>query len=154
MRLTEQEWDDVVTVNLGGAFKTLKAAVPAMIQGGRGGSIVMIGSTAGLRGMQGIGHYSAAKHGLVGLTKTMTIELAAHNIRVNCIHPTGVRTPLAISPHVQQWAAKMPSTAVGNRLPVDLLAPQDVSNVIRWLVSDRARYITGISLPVDAGYTL
>ncbi len=154
LRLTEQEWDDVLAVNLGGAFRTLKATVPAIKEGGRGGSIVLIGSTAGLRGMRGIGHYSAAKHGLVGLAKTMAIELADDNIRVNCLHPTGVRTPLAMSPLVQQWAAKSPPAQVRNLLPVDLLDPQDISNAIRWLVSDHARYITGISLPVDAGFTL
>jgi SDR family mycofactocin-dependent oxidoreductase len=154
MRLSEQEWDDVVDVNLGGVFRTLKASVPAMIDGGRGGSVVMIGSTAGLRGMRGIGHYSAAKHGLVGLARTLAIELADDNIRVNVIHPTGVRTPLSMSPLVQQWAAKAPPAEVRNRLPVDMLEAADVSNVIRWLVSDQARYITGISLPVDAGFTL
>jgi SDR family mycofactocin-dependent oxidoreductase len=151
MRLSEQEWDDVVDVNLGGVFRTLKASVPAILEGGRGGSVVMIGSTAGVRGMRGIGHYSAAKHGLVGLTKTLAIELADDNIRVNVIHPTGVRS---MSPLVQQWAAKAPPAEVRNRLPVDMLEAGDVSNVIRWLVSDQARYITGISLPVDAGFTL
>jgi (+)-trans-carveol dehydrogenase len=154
MRLSEQEWDDVIAVNLGGVWRTLKATVPAIIEAGRGGSIVLIGSTAGLRGMRGIGHYAAAKHGLVGLAKTMAIELADRNIRVNCIHPTGVRTPLSMSPLVQQWAAKASPTENRNRLPVDMLDPADVSNAIRWLVSGQARYITGISLPVDAGFTL
>jgi SDR family mycofactocin-dependent oxidoreductase len=154
MALTEPEWEDVIGVNLSGVWRTLKASVPIIIEGGRGGSIVITGSTAGLRGMRGIGHYAAAKHGLVGLAKTLAIELADANIRVNCVHPTGVRTPLAMSPLVQKWAAKRPPATAQNLMPVDMIEPGDVTNAILWLVSDQARYITGIGLPVDAGFTL
>ena len=152
--LSEQEWEDVLAVNLSGVWRTLKVTVPAILQGGAGGTIVIIGSTAGLRGMRGIGHYSAAKHGLVGLTKTLAIELADENIRVNCIHPTGVRTPLSVSDEIQKWAAKAPPTEFGNLLAVDMLEPEDVTSAILWLASTGARYITGVSLPVDAGFTL
>ncbi len=154
LSLTEQEWDDVIAVNLGGVWRTVKAGTPAIQEGARGGSIVIIGSTAGLRGMRGIGHYVSAKHGLTGLTKTLAIELAGENIRVNCVHPTGVRTPLSSSDEIQKWAAKAPQTELQNLLAVDMLEPEDVTNTILWLVSDAARYVTGVNLPLDAGFTL
>jgi (+)-trans-carveol dehydrogenase len=152
--LSEQQWEDVLAVNLGGVWRTAKAAVPAIVAGGRGGSLVITGSAAGLRPMAGIGHYVAAKHGLVGLTKTLAIELAPHDIRVNCVHPTGVRTPMATSPEIQTWAAAQPAAASMNLLPVDMVEPEDVTEAILWLASSHARYVTGVNLPIDAGYTI
>jgi (+)-trans-carveol dehydrogenase len=151
--LSEEQWQDVVDVNLGGVWKTAKATVPAIIDGGRGGSLLITGSAAGIRAMAGIGHYVSAKHGLTGLTKVLAIELAPHEIRVNCVHPTGVRTPLATSEEIQKWAARQPAGPT-NLLPVDMIEAEDVTAAIVWLASDAARYVTGVNLPLDAGYTI
>ena len=92
--LTEEEWTTMIDINLSGAWRTCKAAIPHLIAGGRGGSIVITSSVAGLKGMQGIAHYDSAKHGLVGLMRTLALELAPHSIRVNSIHPTNVDTDM------------------------------------------------------------
>ncbi|MET0144741.1 MAG: SDR family oxidoreductase [Ilumatobacteraceae bacterium] len=152
LELTEQQWDDVVAVNLSGVWRTAKATIPPMVAAGNGGSFIIIGSTAGLRPMHGIGHYVAAKAGLTGLAKTLAIEYATHLIRVNCVHPTGVRTPLSMSASVQDWIKTRPAAGAHNLLPVDMVEPDDISDAVLWLASPQARYITGIDLPVDAGY--
>ena len=93
--MTEDEWEEMIAVNLTGVWKTVKAALPAMLQAGNGGSIVITSSTGGMKGLPGIGaHYGAAKHGVVGLMRTVANELAPHFIRVNTVHPTGVNTPM------------------------------------------------------------
>jgi len=134
-------------------WQSCKAVIPHMIAGGRGGSIVITSSTAGLKGFAGTGHYVAAKHGVVGLMRTLAIELAPHNIRVNTVHPTGVNTPMVVNEAMAQLLADNPS-AISNLLPVEMLEPVDISNAILWLVSDDARYVTGVTLPVDAGFTI
>jgi (+)-trans-carveol dehydrogenase len=152
--ITEQQWDEMLGVNLTGVWKTVKAAVPSMIEAGNGGSIAITSSSAGTKGMVNLGHYVTAKHGLVGLMRTLANELAPHLIRVNTIHPTGVNTALINNDHVrgfleehQEWAANM-----ANALPVDMVDPEDISNAIVWLASDEGRYVTGVALPVDAGF--
>jgi SDR family mycofactocin-dependent oxidoreductase len=152
-------WQDVIDVNLTGVFNTVEIAKPSMIERGRGGAIVLTSSTAGINGILGqtrggLG-YTAAKHGLVGLMRSYANVLAPHNIRVNSVHPTGVNTPMVVNDAMQEVLQADPSIgqAMANALPVDLVEPVDVSNAILWLVSDEARYITGVTLPVDAGYT-
>ncbi|HEY3718147.1 MAG TPA: mycofactocin-coupled SDR family oxidoreductase [Jatrophihabitantaceae bacterium] len=155
----DQEWADVVDVNLTGVYTTVRLAAPAMIERGQGGAIVLTSSTAGLTGIGGntpggLG-YTAAKHGVVGLMRSYANYLAPHNIRVNSVHPTGVNTPMVVNDFMQAFLQADPSMgqAMANALPVDMIEPVDVSNAIVWLVSDDARYITGVTLPVDAGFT-
>ena len=155
----DQEWHDVVDVNLTGVYNTVRLAAPAMIERDVGGAIVLTSSTAGITGIGGntpggLG-YTAAKHGVVGLMRAYANYLAPHNIRVNSVHPTGVNTPMVVNDFMQAFLQADPSMsqAMANALPVDMIEPVDVSNAIVWLVSDDARYITGVTLPVDAGFT-
>jgi SDR family mycofactocin-dependent oxidoreductase len=151
--LTDDEWDQMIGVNLTGVWKTARAAIPAMIAAGNGGSIVLTSSTAGIKGMTRTAHYVAAKHGVVGLMRSLANELAPHSIRVNTVHPTGVNTPMVNNDYVA-GILSVPDFAVNvqNALPVEMVEPVDISNAIVWLASDEARYVTGVSLPVDAGF--
>jgi SDR family mycofactocin-dependent oxidoreductase len=151
--LTDEQWDEMLAVNLTGVWKTVRAAVPAMIDAGNGGCIVLTSSTAGVKGMAGIGHYVSAKHGVVGLMRTLAVELAQHSIRVNTVHPTGVNTPMIANPEFMTLAQEQPEwmEAMRNSLPVPMIEAEDVSNAILYLCSDAGRYITGVAMPVDAG---
>ncbi|MDI3341336.1 MAG: mycofactocin-coupled SDR family oxidoreductase [Sphaerobacter sp.] len=151
--LTDEQWNDMIAVNLTGVWQSCKAVIPHMIAGGRGGSIVITSSTAGLKGFAGSAHYVATKHGVVGLMRTLAIELAPYNIRVNTVHPTGVNTPMVVNDYMREVLAASPQ-ALTNLLPVEMVEPVDISNAILWLVSDDARYVTGVTLPVDAGFTV
>jgi SDR family mycofactocin-dependent oxidoreductase len=153
--MTEEQWHTDIDTNLTGAWHTVKATVPTMIEQATGGSFVLISSTAGLKGMAGLGHYASSKHGVVGLARTLAIELGAHRIRVNTVHPTGVDTPMVNNDYRRNLAARRdPDELRGrNLLPVERIEPADVSNAVAWLCSDEARYVTGVSLPVDAGFT-
>ncbi|MGH3518202.1 MAG: mycofactocin-coupled SDR family oxidoreductase [Haloechinothrix sp.] len=152
--IAEEQWDEMIAVNLTGVWKTVRAAAPAMIAAGNGGCIVITSSTAGVKGMAKVGHYVAAKHGVVGLMRTLANELAPHSIRVNTVHPTGVNTPMVVNDYIQQFMESNPDMAANlqNALPVEMVEPVDISNAIVWLASDEARYVTGVSLPVDAGF--
>jgi SDR family mycofactocin-dependent oxidoreductase len=149
----ERAWNDVIAVNLTGAWLTAQAAIPHMVTGGRGGSIVFIGSTAGLRGI-GASGYTAAKHGVVGIMRGLANELAEDNIRVNVVHPTAVNTLMAVNEGMQAFADAQAEKGgrSQNAMPVDLLDPAYVSAAVAFLLSDEARYITGTNLPVDAGF--
>jgi SDR family mycofactocin-dependent oxidoreductase len=150
---------DVVDVNLTGVWNTVEVAVPTLVEQGRGGAIVLTSSTAGLKGIGGesgggLG-YTAAKHGVVGLMRGFAVNLAKHNIRVNSVHPTGVDTPMIVNEVMERFLAQSDMAgALTNLLPVDIVEPVDISNAILWLVSDEARYVTGVTLPVDAGFTV
>jgi SDR family mycofactocin-dependent oxidoreductase len=152
-------WQDVIDVNLTGVFNTVEIAIPSMIERGQGGAIVLTSSTAGIRGFSGPSRgslgYTAAKHGVVGLMRSYANNLAPHRIRVNTVHPTGVRTPMVVNEVMQEFLTADPTLggALANPLPVDMVEPVDISNAIVWLVSDDARYVTGVMLPVDAGFT-
>jgi NAD(P)-dependent dehydrogenase (short-subunit alcohol dehydrogenase family) len=152
-------WQDVIDVNLTGVFNTVETAIPSMIERGQGGAIVLTSSTAGNNGIGGptrggLG-YTAAKHGVVGLMRSYANILAPHSIRVNTVHPTGVNTPMIVNAVMEEFLAQDPqmSNAIANALPVPMVEPIDISNAIAWLVSDDARYVTGVMLPVDAGFT-
>lgn len=157
----EQVYRDIVETNLFGVWNTLVATVPSMIQKGRGGSIILISSTQGLTGRGGDGSaaafaYAASKHGLVGLMRSAANAYAAHNIRVNTLHPTGVATPMVINDHTVRFFQEDPEAATKlatNLLPVPLVEVQDVSDALIWLASEKARYVTGVMLPVDAGFS-
>jgi SDR family mycofactocin-dependent oxidoreductase len=159
MHETRDAWQDVIDVNLTGVFNTVEIAIPSMIEREAGGAIVLTSSTAGINGIGGPSRgglgYTAAKHGVVGLMRSYANNLAPHRIRVNTVHPTGVRTPMVVNDAMQEFLAQDPSLsdAMANALPVDMVEPVDISNAILWLVSDDARYVTGITVPVDAGFT-
>ncbi|WP_370331493.1 mycofactocin-coupled SDR family oxidoreductase [Mycolicibacterium hippocampi] len=154
--ITEAQWEDLIGVNLTGVWKTVSAAVPAMIEAGNGGSIAITSSAAGIKGMANLAHYSTAKHGLVGLMRTLANELAPRHIRVNTVHPSGVRTAMLDNDHLQDFLASHPEWVanLSNPMPVDLLEPEDVSDALVWLASEEGRYVTGVALPVDAGFAV
>ncbi|MFC9552482.1 mycofactocin-coupled SDR family oxidoreductase [Rhodococcus sp. NPDC056960] len=157
----EAAFRDQLEVNLFGVWNTVQAAAPGMIERGRGGAVVLTGSTLGLVGRGGNGRggsdgYCASKHAVVGLARTWAHWLAPYDIRVNSVHPAGANTPMVVNDAVAALFADAPASSgadVGNLLDVALIEPEDVSNAIAWLVSDQARYVTGVALPVDAGFT-
>jgi (+)-trans-carveol dehydrogenase len=159
--LAEQSWQDTIDINLSGVWHTAKAAIPHLIAGGRGGSVILTSSAAGLMAMENIGHYVSAKHGVVGLMRTLALELAPHSIRVNSLHPTTVNTDMIMNPATYQLFRPdldkpTANDAIDafrsiNALPVAWVEPVDISNALLFLASDEARYITGVTLPIDAG---
>ena len=151
--MSDEHWQQTIDTNLTGAWQSCKAVIPHMISGERGGAIVITSSVAGLKGLQGLAHYAASKHGVVGLMRTLAIELAPYDIRVNTVHPTGVATGMLAG---AEWVfERFPRMGAGssNLLDVRVVQPEDVSAAVLWLVSDDARYVTGVTLPVDAGAT-
>lgn len=157
----DEAWQQMIDINLTGVWRTCKVAIPHIIDGGRGGSMILTSSTAGLMGMANIAHYVAAKHGVVGLMRTLALELAEHNIRVNSVHPTTVDTPMVDNdatfrlflpeeenPTKEDFGE---SAKEMNALPIPWVEAIDISNAVLWLASDEARYVTGVTLPVDAG---
>jgi NAD(P)-dependent dehydrogenase (short-subunit alcohol dehydrogenase family) len=153
----DQDWHDVIAVNLTGVWNTGRVAIPSMIERGQGGAIVLTSSTGGLIGVgtnePGMLAYTAAKHGVVGLMRSWANHLAPHKIRVNSVAPTACRTPMAVNDLMMAALEADPSLASAwmNALPVDMVDPIDISNAILYLVSDEGRYVTGTVLPVDAG---
>ncbi|CAB4916570.1 unannotated protein [freshwater metagenome] len=153
-------FDTTIAVNLGGVWNTVHAAVPALRETGDGGAIVLISSTQGLTGRGGNGTgagdgYAASKHAVVGLMRAWATWLAPDHIRVNTVHPTGVNTPMVVgNAAMGEYIAQNPEVlnALANLMPVEVLAPEDISAAVAWLVSDEARYVTGVTLPVDAGF--
>jgi len=155
--LTDDAWDDMIDINLTGVFKACRAVVPHMRGGGRGGSIVITSSIAGLRAVAGCTHYTAAKHGIVGLMRTLARELAPESIRVNTIHPTGVASPMSNNDFFPQWLTEheeLGNAMRFNLMPVDAMPERDVSDVVAFLVSDAGKWITGSTVPIDAGFML
>ncbi len=161
--LTEEQWDETVNVCLKGVWMTCKVAIPQMLER-RSGKIICISSTAGQKGMANLAHYVAAKHGVLGLVKTLAIELAQYDINVNAICPTSVDTAMLNNQGLYDIFAGGPGPnathehmlQLMNQLNLfpdrNLLPPEAISNVVLWLASGEARHITGCALPVDAGY--
>ncbi|ANE78045.1 3-ketoacyl-ACP reductase [Mycobacterium adipatum] len=151
-------WSAAIDVNLVGSFHTAKAAIGHLIAGERGGAIVFTSSTAGLKGFggsQGGGlGYAASKHGVVGLMRTLANALAPYSIRVNTVHPTAVNTMMAVNPAMTAFLENYPDGGphLQNPMPVSLLEPEDISAAVQYLVSDAAKYVTGVTFPVDAGF--
>lgn len=151
-------WTAAIDVNLVGSFHTAKAAIPHLIAGERGGAIVFTSSTAGLKGFggsQGGGlGYASSKHGVVGLMRTLANALAPYSIRVNTVHPTAVNTMMATNPQMTAFLEAYPDGGphLQNPMPVGMLEPEDISAAIAYLVSDAAKYVTGVTFPVDAGF--
>lgn len=153
--LTDEQWDAVIGVNLSGTWRTLRAVIPAMIEAGNGGSIVVVSSVAGLKATPGNGHYSAAKHGLVGLTNALAIELGEFGIRVNSIHPYSVDTPMIEPDLMMQVFAEHPqyvhSFGPMPLQPKGFMTANEVSDVVVWLAGDGSGTLTGAQIPVDKG---
>ncbi|QTI70879.1 mycofactocin-coupled SDR family oxidoreductase [Gordonia polyisoprenivorans] len=156
-----QAWHDAVDVMLTGVWQVLDETVPRLVQQGTGGSIIITSSAAGLTSMglntfAGQAGYTASKHGVVGLMRLYSKQLAKDSIRVNTVHPTGVNTPMVANAEYGEFVNTHPEVAndeaYKNPMPVELIEAVDVSNAMVFLASDEARYITGITLPVDAGY--
>ncbi|MDT5097922.1 MAG: (+)-trans-carveol dehydrogenase [Mycobacterium sp.] len=163
-KMREHIFDETIDINLGGVWKTVKAAVPHLLAGGRGGSIIITSSVGGTKAYPQVGHYIAAKHGVVGLMRTFAVELGQHSIRVNTVHPTHVCTPLLMNeptyrlfrPDLENPGPEdlAPICQSFHFLPIPWVEPVDISNAVLFLASDEARYITGVTLPVDAGSLL
>jgi (+)-trans-carveol dehydrogenase len=159
--LTEEAWRDMLDVNLTGVWHTVKAAIPHLRAAG-GGSIVITSSVAGLKGSPNTAHYTASKHGVVGLMRTLASELASDLVRVNTVHPSAVDTEMInnqafyhlLLPDREGDISReeiAPVMQMVNALPIPWQEPVDISNAVLFLASDEARYITGVTLPVDAG---
>lgn len=152
------QWRAVMGVNLDGAYHAAQASIPHLLSGNRGGVIIFTSSTAGLKGFGGLQGgglgYSASKHGIVGLMRTLANALAPANIRVNTVHPTAVNTMMAVNPAMAEFLENYPGAGghLQNPMPVEMLEPADISAAIAYLVSDEAKYVTGVTFPVDAGF--
>ncbi len=154
-KATPQIWQDAIDVCLTGAWNTVVAALPHLLRRG-GGSIVLTSSTAGIKGQPFLTPDVAAKHGVVGIMKSIANEVAQNNIRVNTVHPTGVNTPLLEGlGGMDELIGLDPSTAgiFVNSLPIEFVEPRDISNAVLFLASDEAQYVTGLEMTVDAGCT-
>ena len=159
--LTDEMWQETLDVNLTGVWRTVKATVPTMISQGTGGSIVLTSSIAGLIAFPNLAHYTAAKHGVTGLMRTLAMELAPHRIRVNSVHPTTVDTPMVANeaiyglflggaPGATREQASEGMMAL-NAMPVPWVEAVDISNAVLYLASDEARFVTGTTTVIDAG---
>jgi len=161
---SEHDWQEMIDINLSGVWKTVKAGVPHLIAGGRGGSIVLTSSVGGLKAYPHCGNYVAAKHGVVGIMRSFAVELGHQNIRVNTVHPTHVSTGMIMNegtwkmfrPDLENPGPDdmAPICQLFHTLPIPWVDAVDISNAVLFLASDEARYITGVTLPVDAGSCL
>ncbi len=162
--MDEPKWDQMLDVNLTGVWKSVKAAVPHIKAGGRGGSVILTSSVGGLKAYPHIGHYVTAKHGVVGLMRTFAVELGQFSIRVNSVHPTHVATPLlhnestfrTFRPDLENPGPDdiAPICRNFHVLPIPWVEAEDISNAVLFLASDESRYVTGVPLPIDAGSCL
>lgn len=154
--VTPQVWQDTLDTNLTGVWNTMVVSVPHLIAAG-GGSIICTSSTAGIKGLPFLAPYVAAKHGVVGIARSLANELAKHKIRVNTVHPTGVDTPMVAGlGGLEPLITKDPAlgSIFVNTLPIEIVEARDISNAVLFLASDEARYVTGLEFTVDAGNTI
>ena len=162
--MSEEQWDTVIDVNLNGTWRTIRAAVPAMIEAGNGGSIIIVSSSAGLKATPGNGHYSASKHGLVAITNALAIEVGEFGIRVNSIHPYSIDTPMVEKEAMMAVFAKYPQylhsfspmpyrpvNHEGKRGLQEFMTAEEVSDVVAWLAGDGSATISGSQIAVDRG---
>jgi SDR family mycofactocin-dependent oxidoreductase len=162
--MASSTWQDMLDVNLTGVYHTVQAAIPHLIAGDRGGAMVLTSSALGIRAMPNVSHYVAAKAGVIGLMRSLALELAAHRIRVNTVNPSIADTGMVhndatyrlFMPHLtdptRDDATEVFSTL--NPFPVPWVDAADVTNAVLFLVSDEGRYITGLELKIDAGFCL
>ena len=162
--MDESRWQQTIDVNLTSVWKSVKAGVPHIKAGGRGGSIILTSSVGGLKAYPHVGHYVTAKHGVVGLMRTFAVELGQFSIRVNSVHPTHVGTDMLLNestfrsfrPDLENPGPDdiKPICQMFHMLPIPWVEAADISNAVLFLVSDEARYITGVPLAIDAGSCL
>lgn len=162
--MTDAVWDQVISINLTGVWRSIQAAIPLLKENEDGGAIVMTSSSAGVLGMTGLPHYVSAKHGVVGLMRALANELGPFSIRVNAILPGVVNTPMAANeptfklfrPDLEHPTADDADEVLRslNVLPVRWAEVEDISNAVLWLASDEARFVTGVALPIDAGFVV
>ncbi len=162
--MDESRWQQMMDVNLTGVWKSVKAAVPHIKAGGRGGSVILTSSVGGLKAYPHVGHYVSAKHGVVGLMRTFAVELGPHSIRVNSVHPTHVGTGMLLNestyrsfrPDLENPGPDdiKPICQMFHMMPIPWVEAVDVSNAVLFLASDESRYVTGVPLPIDAGSCL
>jgi SDR family mycofactocin-dependent oxidoreductase len=162
--MSPEQWDTVIDVNLNGTWRTIRAAVPAMIEAGNGGSIIVVSSSAGLKATPGNGHYSASKFGLTAITNALALEVGEFGIRVNSIHPYSIDTPM-VEPEAMMEVFKNHPTFLHSFAPMPLkprnhdgkpglqefMTPEEVSDVVAWLASDGSATISGSQIAVDRG---
>ena len=162
--MSAEQWDTVIDVNLNGTWRTIRAAVPAMIEAGNGGSIIIVSSSAGTKATPGNAHYAASKHGLVALTNALAIEAGEFGIRVNSIHPYSIDTPMVQPEAMMEIFGKYPAflhsfspmpyqpvNHDGKKGLKEFMTPEEVSDVVAWLAGDRSATISGTQLAVDRG---
>jgi SDR family mycofactocin-dependent oxidoreductase len=162
--MSEEQWDSVIDVNLNGTWRTIRAAVPAMIEAGNGGSIIIVSSSAGTKATPGNGHYSASKHGLVAITNALAIEVGEFGIRVNSIHPYSIDTPMVEPDAMMAIFSKYPAflhsfkpmpyqpvNHDGKKGLKEFMTPEEVTDVVLWLAGDGSATISGSQLAVDRG---
>jgi SDR family mycofactocin-dependent oxidoreductase len=162
--MSEEQWDTVIDVNLNGTWRTIRATVPAMIEAGNGGSIIIVSSSAGTKATPGNGHYSASKHGLVAITNALAIEVGEFGIRVNSIHPYSIDTPMVEPDAMMEIFGKYPAflhsfkpmpyhpvNHDGKKGLKEFMTPEEVSDVVSWLASDGSATISGSQIAVDRG---
>jgi SDR family mycofactocin-dependent oxidoreductase len=162
--MSEEQWDSVIDVNLNGTWRTLRAAVPAMIEAGNGGSIIIVSSSAGLKATPGNSHYAASKHGLVAITNALAIEAGEYGIRVNSIHPYSIGTPMVEPEAMMEIFGKYPTyihsfspmpfhpvNHEGKKGLKEFMTPEEVSDVVVWLAGDGSATISGSQIAVDRG---
>ena len=164
-KMSQDNWKHTIVINLTGLWNTARVAIPHMIAGGQGGAIVLTSSVGGMHAMPNMSHYVSAKHGVIGLMRSLAVELGQHHIRVNSVLPTNVNTPMFMNegafkmfrPDLENpTAADVEPIAAQfmHVLPHGWIEPEDVSNAILFLASDESRYITGVPLPIDLGALL
>ena len=164
-KMSQDNWKHTIDINLTGLWNTARVAIPHMIAGGQGGAIVLTSSVGGMHAMPNMSHYVSAKHGVIGLMRSLAVELGQHHIRVNSVLPTNVNTPMFMNEGTYKMfrpdlenptAADVEPIAAQfmHVLPHGWIEPEDVSNAILFLASDESRYITGVPLPIDLGALL
>jgi SDR family mycofactocin-dependent oxidoreductase len=163
-KIRKNVWQDMIDINLSGVWHTVKAGVPHILSGGRGGSIVLTSSVGGRKAYQNTGHYVAAKHGVIGLMRAFAVELGQDMIRVNSVLPTQVSTTMVMNDNTYRLFRPdlpnpgpddfAPISQLMHTLPVPWVEASDISNAVLFFASDESRYVTGVSLPVDAGSLL
>jgi SDR family mycofactocin-dependent oxidoreductase len=162
--MSEEQWDSVIDVNLNGTWRTIRAAVPAMIEAGNGGSIIVVSSSAGLKATPGNSHYAASKHGLVAITNSLALEVGEFGIRVNSIHPYSIGTPMVEPEAMMEIFGKYPTyihsfspmpfhpvNHQGKKGLQEFMTAEEVSDVVAWLAGDGSATISGSQIAVDRG---
>lgn len=162
--LSDEQWNSVIDVNLTGTWRTLRAVIPAMIDAGNGGSIIVISSSAGIKATPGNGHYAASKHGLTSMTNTLALELGEYSIRVNSIHPYSIATPMiqndamlkvfgAHPSYLHSFAPMpyQPPAKESEAQRTDFMTPEEAAEVIVWLAGDHSGLLSGSQIVVDRG---